>query len=43
MEKRKPKIYGFKNVMEKGIRKILTFVVRKIASKIFGKTILKPL
>ena len=29
--------------MERGIRKILTFVKLKIASKIFGKIILKPL
>ena len=29
--------------MEKGIRKILTFVKRYIAPKIFGKIILKPL
>ena len=27
VEKRKPKIFGFKNVMERGIRKILTFVI----------------
>ena len=26
--KKKPKIFGFKNVMEKGIRKIFTFVKR---------------
>ena len=41
--KRKPKIFGFKNAMERGIRKILTFVKLKITSKIFGKIILKPL
>ena len=29
--------------MERGIRKILTFVKPKIASKIFGKIILRPL
>ena len=29
--------------MERGISKILTFVIRYIASKIFGKIILKPL
>ena len=42
VEKRKPKIFGFKNVMERGIRKCLTFVIRQISSKIFGKIILKP-
>ena len=36
--RRKPKIFGFKNVMERGIRKILTFVKRcSNASKILGK------
>ena len=30
-------------MMERGIRKILTFVKRYIAPKIFGKIILKPL
>ena len=35
-------IFGFKNVMERGIRKCLTFVIRQISSKIFGKIILKP-
>ena len=29
--------------MVRGIRKILTFTIRQIASKIFGKIILKPL
>ena len=29
--------------MERGIKKILTFVIHYIASKIFGKIILKPL
>ena len=43
IEKRKPEIFGFKNVMERGIRKILTFVMSQIASKIFGKIKLKPL
>ena len=28
--------------MEREIRKCLTFVIRQIASKIFGKIILKP-
>ena len=43
VKKKKPKIFGFNNVIEIGIRKILTFVKRKIASKIFGNIILKPL
>ena len=30
--KRKPKIFVFKNVMERGIRKIPTFKIREIAS-----------
>ena len=43
VEKRKPKIFGRKNVMKGGIRKCLTtLVIRQIASKIFGKIILKP-
>ena len=41
--KRKPKIIRFKNVMERGIRKCLTFVKQQIASKFFGKILLKPL
>ena len=41
--KRKPKMFGFKQAMERGIRKILTFVKLKIASKIFGKIIRRPL
>ena len=40
--KRKSKISGLENAMERGIRKILTFVKPKIASKIFGKIILRP-
>ena len=28
LEKRKPKIFEFKNAMERGVRKILTFVIR---------------
>ena len=32
VEKRKRKIFGFENVMEKGIRKILAFVILLIAS-----------
>ena len=43
VEKRKPKILEFKKAMDRGIRKCLTFVTRQIASKIFGKIILKPL
>ena len=41
--KRKPKIVGFENAMERRIRKILISVKLKIASKIFGKIIPKPL
>ena len=40
---RKPKIFVLKNVMQRGIRKILTFVIRSIASKIFRKIIAKAL
>ena len=35
--KRKPKIFGFENVMERGIRKIVTFKKLYIASKRLGK------
>ena len=35
--------FRIKNVMERGIRKILTIVIRYIAPKIFGKILLKPL
>ena len=42
-QKRKPKIFGFKNVIKRGIRKILTFIKGSIASKIFDKITLKPL
>ena len=35
--KRKPKIFGFENVMERGIRKIVTFEKLYIASKRLGK------
>ena len=41
VEERKAKIFGFKNVMERGISKILTFIIRQIESKIFGKIIQK--
>ena len=41
--KRKPKIFRFKNVMGRGIKKLFNFIIREIASKIFGKMILKPL
>ena len=41
--KRKPKIFGFENVMEiEGIRKTVTFEKLHMASKIVGKIILKP-
>ena len=45
VEKREPKIFGFKNVMARGIRKILIFIYKCIQfhEKIFGKIILKPL
>ena len=46
VEKREPsKIFGFKNVMARGIRKILVFIYKCIQfhEKIFGKIILKPL
>ena len=44
VEKRKTEIFWFQNIMEGGIRKFFTFVLRYIASKIFGKIILpKPL
>ena len=44
VEKWKPKIFRFKNVMERRIRpKCLTFVIPQISPKIFGKIILKPL
>ena len=45
VEKRKPKIFGLKNAMEREIleiRKCLSLVILEIASKIFGKIILKP-
>ena len=41
--KEEPKIFGFKNLMERGIRKCLTSVIRQISSKMFGKIIIKPL
>ena len=37
LRKKKPKMFGFLNVMERGIRKILTFVKLYIAPKLFGK------
>ena len=37
VEERKPKTFGFKNAMESGIRKYLTFVIGQIASEILGK------
>ena len=41
-KKRKPKIFGLKNAMERGIRKCFYFVIRQIACKSRGKIILKP-
>ena len=41
--KRKPNIFGFKNVMEREKSKIITFVKRSITSKLFGKITLLPL
>ena len=41
-EKRKPKIFGFKNVMERRICKIFTFVIRWIASKLSAKYYWSP-
>ena len=35
--KSKPKIFGFENVMERGIRKIVTFEKLYMASKRLGK------
>ena len=40
---RKPNFFGIENTMQRGIRKILTFVKLEIAAKIFGKIIMKPL
>ena len=40
---RQPKVFGFKNVTKRRIRKILTFVLRFIVFKIFGIIKLKPL
>ena len=37
VEKREYKMFGTKNVMERGMIKCLTFVIRQISSKIFGK------
>ena len=42
LTKRKPKIFGFENVMERGIRKTVTFEKLHMASKIVRKIILKP-
>ena len=39
VEKTEPEIVGFKNVIERGIRKCLTFVIPQISSKILGKII----
>ena len=43
VEKRKPKIFGLKNAMNRDIRKCLTFVTGQIASKIFQKIKIKAL
>ena len=37
--KTEPKIFEFKNVMERGIRKCFNFVIPQISSKILGKII----
>ena len=37
------KFFRFKNVMERGIRKVLSFVIGEIASEVFGKIKLNPL
>ena len=42
-QKRKSKIFRFENAMERGIRKILALAKLQIASKIFGRIILRPL
>ena len=36
-------MFGFKNVMSRGISKIFTFEIRLTASKLFGKTNTKAL
>ena len=41
--RKKPKIFGLKNVTKRGIRKILAIVTSSTASKIIGEIILKPL
>ena len=41
VRKRKPKIFGFKNVIERWIKKF-SFITRQIASNIFGKKTMKP-
>ena len=35
--KKEPKLFGFKNVVARGIRKFLSFVIRQISSKISEK------
>ena len=37
VEKRKPKIFGFKNVMERGISELITLVIVKLHLKFSGK------
>ena len=40
--KRKPKMFGIENAMQRGIRNIFTFVKLLIAAKVFGKITQKP-
>ena len=37
VDERKTKILGLEDVMERGIIKFLTFVIRQVSSIIFGK------
>ena len=37
VEKKEPKLFSFKNVVARGIRKFLTFVIRQVSSKISEK------
>ena len=40
--KRKPIMFGIENAIQRGIRKIFTFVKLLIAAKVFGKITQKP-
>ena len=40
--KRKPIMFGIENAMQRGIRKIFTFVKLLIVAKVFGKITQKP-